>query len=74
MNAIVSPMLTDDDLIALTGYKSPACQRGWLTRNGIAFLTARNGRARVLWAAIEARQGLRVNQQQEAEYTLGKIR
>jgi len=67
-------MLTDDDLIALTGYKSPACQRGWLTRNGIAFLTARNGRARVLWAAIEARQGLRTNQQQEAEYTLGKIR
>ena len=34
----LSETLTDDELASITGYKTPSCQRQWLTRNAWQFV------------------------------------
>ncbi|GKV93558.1 DUF4224 domain-containing protein [Pectobacterium aroidearum] len=50
----MTDLLTDDELIELTGYKYASKQRAALTRSGISFITRRDGRPSVTWAAINA--------------------
>lgn len=49
--------LTPDDIAALTGYKLPAHQRRWLTRNGYPFEMAASGRPVVARSFVETRLG-----------------
>ncbi|AFC22455.1 DUF4224 domain-containing protein [Pectobacterium brasiliense] len=50
----MTDLLTDDELIELTGYKYPSKQCAALTRSGISFVTRRDGRPGVTWTAINA--------------------
>ncbi|TKY80318.1 DUF4224 domain-containing protein [Pectobacterium polonicum] len=50
----MTDLLTDDELIELTGYKYASKQRAALTRSGISFITRRDGRPGVTWTAINA--------------------
>ncbi|WP_308823141.1 DUF4224 domain-containing protein [Sodalis praecaptivus] len=43
-------IITDTDLIALTGYKTPSKQCKILRAAGIFFITRRDGRPRTTWA------------------------
>ncbi|MEQ4511799.1 DUF4224 domain-containing protein [Dickeya fangzhongdai] len=47
-------LLSDEELIELTGYKYPSKQCAALSRSGISFIKRRNGRPGVTWAAINA--------------------
>ncbi|MEQ6968585.1 DUF4224 domain-containing protein [Pectobacterium polaris] len=47
-------LLTNDELVELTGYKYPSKQRAALTRSGISFVTRRDGRPRVTWTHVNA--------------------
>ncbi len=51
--------LTTADLELLTGYKIPAHQRRWLTRQGYPFEVAASGRPVVARAFVEARLGVK---------------
>jgi hypothetical protein len=44
--------LTRNELIELTGYKSPSAQSRWLQREGFCFRVGADGRPRVLREAI----------------------
>lgn len=46
--------LSHDDIVNLTGYKRSSCQIKWLLRNGIKYLTACDGKPRVLVSQIES--------------------
>ncbi len=52
-------ILTQADLVALTGYRRGAEQVRWLTRNGIAHYVTRSGRPAVTWDAISGTQAQR---------------
>ncbi|BEL65231.1 MULTISPECIES: DUF4224 domain-containing protein [Serratia] len=47
-------LLTDEELIELTGYKYPSKQCEALARAGISFIKRRDGRPRVTWAHVNA--------------------
>lgn len=50
----MSDLLSDDELIELTGYKYPSKQCEALTRAGISFVVRRDGRPRVTWSHVNA--------------------
>lgn len=49
---IENDLLSDDELIELTGYKYPSKQIGVLRRSGISFIIRRDGRPRVTWTHV----------------------
>ncbi|GKX39533.1 DUF4224 domain-containing protein [Pectobacterium versatile] len=51
---MANDLLTDDELIELTGYKYPSKQSAALTRAGISFVVRKDGRPRVTWAHVNA--------------------
>lgn len=48
------PMVTDNDLAALSGRATPLAQRRWLEDNGIRYFLSRDGRPRTTWGAVDA--------------------
>ncbi|MFJ5317165.1 DUF4224 domain-containing protein [Pectobacterium versatile] len=50
----MNDLLTNDELIELTGYRYPSKQCAALTRSGISFVTRRDGRPRVTWTHVNA--------------------
>lgn len=50
----MSDLLSDEELIELTGYKYPSKQCEALARAGISFITRRDGRPSVTWSALNA--------------------
>lgn len=58
-----SPLLTESDLEALTGYRRPSDQVRALQRMGIRHVIRPDGRPRVTWGMLEGRNS-------EPEYTL----
>jgi len=51
-------LLSDGDLILLTGYRLPAAQRRWLDRAGLRYLTDAAGRPRVAREAVDVLLGV----------------
>lgn len=47
-------LLTDEELIEMTGYKYPSKQCEALARAGISFIKRRDGRPRVTWEHVNA--------------------
>ncbi|HBC0624460.1 TPA: DUF4224 domain-containing protein [Serratia marcescens] len=47
-------LLTDEELIEMTGYKYPSKQCEALASAGISFIKRRDGRPRVTWAHVNA--------------------
>lgn len=47
-------LLTDDELMELTGYRFPSKQCEALSRSGISFVKRRDGRPRVTWTHVNA--------------------
>lgn len=47
-------LLTDEELIEMTGYKYPSKQCEALARAGISFIKRRDGRPRVTWGHVNA--------------------
>lgn len=47
-------LLSDNDLIEMTGYKYPSKQCEALQRAGISFVKRRDGRPRVTWTHVNA--------------------
>ena len=47
-------LLTDEDLVEMTGYKYPSKQCEALARSGISFVKRRDGRPRVTWCHVNA--------------------
>ncbi len=47
-------LLTDDELIELTGYRFPSKQCSALAKSGISFVKRRDGRPRVTWTHVNA--------------------
>jgi hypothetical protein len=47
-------LLTDTDLVDLTGYKQPRRQAEWLKRSGIRFLTRHDGRPALTWEMLNS--------------------
>lgn len=47
-------LLTDDELIELTGYQFPSKQCAALSRAGISFVKRRDGRPRLTWTHVNA--------------------
>ncbi|EPG4139474.1 DUF4224 domain-containing protein [Klebsiella pneumoniae] len=47
-------LLTDDELVELTGYKFPSKQCAALARAGISFVRRRDGRPRVTWTHVNS--------------------
>ncbi|MDY4387853.1 DUF4224 domain-containing protein [Pectobacterium aroidearum] len=50
----MNDLLTNDELIELTGYRYPSKQCAALSRSGISFVTRRDGRPRVTWTHVNA--------------------
>ncbi|MCL2897103.1 DUF4224 domain-containing protein [Brenneria tiliae] len=50
----MNDLLTDDELIEITGYKYPSKQCESLNRAGIMFVRRRDGKPRVTWTAVNA--------------------
>ncbi|WOX99933.1 DUF4224 domain-containing protein [Dickeya fangzhongdai] len=50
----MSDLLSEDDLIELTGYKYPSKQIEVLRRAGISFVVRRDGRPRVTWTHVNS--------------------
>lgn len=48
----MSDLLSDEELIELTGYKYPSKQCEALARAGISFVLRRDGRPRVTWSHV----------------------
>jgi hypothetical protein len=47
-------LLTDDELVELTGYRFQSKQCEALKRSGISFVRRRDGRPRVTWTHVNA--------------------
>ncbi|ENM1396330.1 DUF4224 domain-containing protein [Klebsiella pneumoniae] len=47
-------LLTDDELIELTGYRFPSKQCSALAKSGISFVKRRDGRPLVTWTHVNA--------------------
>ena len=47
-------ILNDDELQELTGYKSPEKVAATLRRQGIGFVSDKDGRVRTTWTAVNA--------------------
>ena len=54
MTIYAYPLLTADDLAALTGYARPAEQRRWLAERGIRYAVRRDGGISTTWGLVEA--------------------
>lgn len=50
----MNDLLTDEELIELTGYRFPSKQCDALRRSGISFVRRRDGRPRVTWTHVNA--------------------
>ena len=50
-------LLTDNELVELTGYYIPSKQRETLKHAGISFVRRRDGRPRVTWTHVNAALG-----------------
>lgn len=50
----MNDLLTDEELIELTGYQFPSKQCDALRRSGISFVRRRDGRPRVTWTHVNA--------------------
>ncbi len=55
MATYAHPLLTDDDLVELTGYDAAQVRKQikWLQHNRIAYTLRRDGRPRTTWGAVE---------------------
>lgn len=53
MNA-ENTLLSDEELIELTGYKYPSKQIDVLQRAGISFIVRKDGKPRVTWSHVNA--------------------
>lgn len=51
---MTNDLLSDDELIEMTGYKYPSKQCEALQRAGISFVKRRDGRPRVTWTHVNA--------------------
>ena len=51
---MTNDLLTDEELIELTGYQFPSKQCEALKRSGISFVKRRDGRPRVTWTHVNA--------------------
>ncbi|WP_264041214.1 DUF4224 domain-containing protein [Pectobacterium carotovorum] len=47
-------LLTNDELVELTGYKYPSKQCEALRRSGISFIVRKDGKPRVTWSHVNA--------------------
>lgn len=54
MATYTRPLLTDDDLAALSDRTAPAAQRRWLDDNGVRYFLSRDGKPRTTWSAVDA--------------------
>lgn len=52
--ASTNDLLTDDELIELTGYRFQSKQCDALRKAGISFVTRRDGKPRVTWTHVNA--------------------
>ncbi|WJV61043.1 DUF4224 domain-containing protein [Pectobacteriaceae bacterium C52] len=50
----MTDLLSDDELIELTGYKYPSKQCEVLHRSGVSFVIRRDGRPRVTWSHVNS--------------------
>ncbi|WP_111748411.1 DUF4224 domain-containing protein [Salinisphaera orenii] len=53
MAAYENPLLSDDDLVDLTGYEQVSRQIRWLDKNRVPYTLRRDGRPRTTWGAYE---------------------
>jgi len=51
---MANDLLTDAELVELTGYQFPSKQCAALSRSGISFVKRRDGRPRVTWTHVNA--------------------
>ncbi|AUU90227.1 hypothetical protein C2U55_14640 [Enterobacteriaceae bacterium ENNIH3] len=51
---MANDLLTDTELVELTGYQFPSKQCEALSRSGISFVKRRDGRPRVTWTHVNA--------------------
>lgn len=51
---MANDLLTDAELVELTGYQFPSKQCTALARSGISFVKRRDGRPRVTWTHVNA--------------------
>lgn len=51
---MANDLLTDEELVDLTGYQFPSKQCAALSRSGISFVKRRDGRPRVTWTHVNA--------------------
>ncbi len=51
------PILSRDELVALTGYKQPSKQITWLRKYGIRVFVSRVGHPRILRSDLESKDG-----------------
>jgi len=51
---LTSPLLTEQDLVALTHLERPSAQARWLTECGIAYRQRNDGSIMTTWDAINA--------------------
>lgn len=51
---MTNDLLTDEELVELTGYQFPSKQCAALSRSGISFVKRRDGRPRVTWTHVNA--------------------
>ncbi|EJN2863947.1 DUF4224 domain-containing protein [Salmonella enterica subsp. enterica serovar Yaba] len=50
----MNDLLSDEELVELTGYQFPSKQCAALARAGISFVKRRDGRPRVTWTHVNA--------------------
>ncbi|EAM8673176.1 DUF4224 domain-containing protein [Salmonella enterica] len=50
----MNDLLSDEELVELTGYQFPSKQCAALSRAGISFVKRRDGRPRVTWTHVNA--------------------
>lgn len=51
---MANDLLTDEELVELTGYQFPSKQCEALSRSGISYVKRRDGRPRVTWTHVNA--------------------
>lgn len=53
MTTYTDPLVSDAQLVELSGYTRPGDQAKWLKEKGIAYAIGRDGRPRTTWGLVE---------------------
>lgn len=53
MTSYAHPLLSDAELVELTGYDQPKRQIRWLQTNGVGYALRPDGRPRTTWGAVD---------------------